>query len=85
MVTTPCPDLARRLQEARRSSGLTQAQAATAVGVDESTIANWERLRGEPRASQIVTLARTYGTTPQALLDPLGVIVPTVIEGTISV
>lgn len=65
-----CPETAGRLRRARETRGLTQTEAARAVGVSLETIQNWEAARSEPKASQVRDLARAYDTTPGKLLDP---------------
>lgn len=55
----------RQLREAVR---LTQLQLANELGVTPSTIYNWERGRGEPRARQLRQLARIFAITVDELL-----------------
>lgn len=56
-----------RLRRARLSAGLTQAEAAEALGVHKVTISNWEREVNEPEEANYARLAKLYHTTPSAL------------------
>ncbi|HEY6224514.1 MAG TPA: helix-turn-helix transcriptional regulator [Gemmatimonadales bacterium] len=58
----------RRIEEARKALGLTQVQLAEAVGVDQTTISQWERGRVVPRDEMRIALANALGTTVAELL-----------------
>lgn len=55
--------LARNLKEAREAKGISQSEAAVAVGKSRGTIANWEQIGGEfePRSAELAILAKLYG------------------------
>src|SRR5689334_4929732 len=58
-----------RLVRARKAADLTQDQAAAFVGVAPVTYRRWEQAQYEPSASQLVTIAVAFDTTPQMLLE----------------
>ncbi len=51
----------KALIRARKNFGITQAQAAQAVGVETKTLAAWEQGDRAPRGQQLVWLAGLYG------------------------
>lgn len=58
-----------RLRELRENEGYHSQQAlADALGVAQSTVANWERGRREPNYATTVRLARLLGVTTDYLL-----------------
>lgn len=59
--------IADRLRQARWSSGLSQAEAAAAVGVAPNTIYRYEAGRAVPRPQTLTALSRLYGRTEQWL------------------
>lgn len=59
---------AERLRAARAAANLTQIQVAAALGYRATTIANWERERTEPCATDIARLAALYRVTADWLL-----------------
>lgn len=52
----------------RERAGLTQAEVAKTVGVDQSAVSLWERGKTSPRAALLPELARLYGCTVDDLL-----------------
>lgn len=58
----------QRIKQAREARKMSQAQLATAVGQDQSTIAHWERERNFPKPAMLKRLAVTLGVTPEWLL-----------------
>ena len=59
-----------RLAEVRRSKGLTQRQLADIVGVDSSTIRNWERDRaGGVAFARLAKICRALECSPDELVD----------------
>jgi len=63
--------LGRRISEARGRAGLTLRALATRLGVDHSTLANYESGRRPLRVTQLMRIARALGCAPAALLiDP---------------
>lgn len=49
------------LPVARKIANLTQKELATAVGVSESTVINWEKGRSEPTVSQAIAISQAVG------------------------
>jgi Zn-dependent peptidase ImmA (M78 family)/DNA-binding XRE family transcriptional regulator len=60
-----------RLAAARRARGLTQQQAADALGIGRTTVTAIEKGDRRPRAAELFTLARLYGRQLGELLRPL--------------
>jgi len=60
--------LASRLRAARAAADLTQGNVAAALGYHVATIANWERGRAEPCASDLARLAALYRVSVDWLL-----------------
>jgi len=58
------------LQEARRRSGLTQAELANRAGVPQSTVAKIERGRRDPSLSTLERLVRAAGLELRIQLAP---------------
>lgn len=54
----------RSLREARRESGLTQAQAAETVGVNRNSIVRYENGASRPLPKILEQLSRLYGRSP---------------------
>ena len=48
---------------ARINAGLSQTEAARRLGVDQSTVSNWETGKKAPRASKLAGMADLYGCT----------------------
>ena len=63
--------IGERLAAARRARGLTQQQAADALGIGRTTITAIEKGDRRPRAVELFTLARLYGRQLGELLRPL--------------
>lgn len=63
-----CAEIGRRLRCAREAKGITQAAAASAIGVARTTLVAIEQGRRTWRPSEIQRLAATYGTTANELL-----------------
>lgn len=58
-----------RFAELREKAGLTQKQAAAALGVDQSSISFWETGANNPRVSMLPKIAALYGCTVDKLLE----------------
>lgn len=54
---------------AREKVGMTQAEVAKAVGVDQSAVSFWETNKTAPRAAMLVKLAQLYCCTVDDLLQ----------------
>lgn len=59
----------------RKKLGMTQAQLAEAVGVEQPTVQRWETGKREPDFDTLSTLAQALGVDPADFFDP-SVIVP---------
>ncbi len=55
------------LTAARALAGMTQSQAATAVGCHQWNISSWEHGRRRPGVAQVDALMALYGCDPEAL------------------
>jgi Zn-dependent peptidase ImmA (M78 family)/DNA-binding XRE family transcriptional regulator len=62
--------IGERLAAARRARGLTQQQAADALGIGRTTVTAIEKGDRRPRAAELFTLARLYGRQLGELLRP---------------
>ena len=49
------------LKAARIDKGLSQAEVATALSVNEKTISNWENEKSFPNGVQLIALCELYG------------------------
>jgi transcriptional regulator with XRE-family HTH domain len=59
----------------RKKLGLTQAQLAESVGVEQPTVQRWESGKREPDFDTLTTLAQALGVDPADFFDP-SIIVP---------
>lgn len=55
-------------QQARQKAGLTQQQAATALGINQATVCLWENGKTAPRAALLPRIAALYHCTVDDLL-----------------
>lgn len=55
-------------REMRKRSGLTQAEVANRLGVDQTTVCKWENGKNLPRADLLPNIAELYGCTVGELL-----------------
>lgn len=62
--------LAVRLREARRARGLSQEDVARELGVSRPTLIAVEQGRRQPKASELMTLARLFGRQVSELVRP---------------
>jgi transcriptional regulator with XRE-family HTH domain len=69
-----------RLREARERKGLTQAQLAERLGVDQAVIAKWESGSREPRVRVAVRLSQALETTANAIWTPDNEAAPATLE-----
>lgn len=58
-----------RLQEYRVREGFSRAELATKVGIDEETVARYERGEREPRASTLLAFSRILNCTIDELVN----------------
>lgn len=61
--------LNEELKRARKASGLTQDDAAKALGTKNTTISNWENGVSRPDVDALSALCKLYGVTPNDLLE----------------
>lgn len=61
-------DIAQKLKEARKKSGLTQEAVAEAIKVSRQSISNWENGRTYPDIVSILLLSDLYGVSLDELL-----------------
>ncbi len=64
------PTLGPRLRSGRVLAGLTREQAALAIGACLASLENWEAGRAEPKARFLPRMAKAYGCSLEALLNP---------------
>lgn len=53
---------------AREKAGMTQTEAAKALGVNQSSVSLWESCKTQPRSAQLPKIAKLYGVTVDELL-----------------
>lgn len=58
-----------QLKALRRKRGLSQAQLAELIGVEQPTVQRWESGKRMPDLDSLQTLAQVLGVTPGSLLD----------------
>lgn len=63
--------LITNLKRLRTERLLSQAQLGEAIGVDRRTLIRWEAGSGEPRAKELLALARFYGVSIDQLIGEL--------------
>ena len=59
---------AERLKELRLEKGLTQLQLAEALGVDRTTVMQWERNANETNFAMLIKIARYFGVSCDYLI-----------------
>lgn len=59
-----------KLKALRVNAGLTQEQAAKAIGVNRMTVANWEAEKSWPDLKKLGKLAEIYGCTLDDIFLP---------------
>ena len=64
------PRQGAHLFELRQTAGLTQAELAVALGVQQQTVAFWEFADKPPRSDVLPQLAKVLGVTVEAILSP---------------
>jgi len=57
-----------RIRNRRKALGLNQADVAAEVGVDQSTVSDWEKRNAEPGAEQLMKLAKVLQTSAEELM-----------------
>ena len=62
------PHRAKRIRHLRIALGMTQAQLAESLEMQQRMVSYWETGRNTPRTPDLVPLCRALHTTPNALL-----------------
>ncbi|HEX2160831.1 MAG TPA: helix-turn-helix transcriptional regulator [Thermoleophilaceae bacterium] len=70
-MTSATKSFARRLRQARRSSGMTQHELGARAGISGSQVYRLEAAEREPRLSTLVSLARALGKDPSDMVRGL--------------
>lgn len=61
-------DIGQKLKQARTAAGLTQEQAAGALGVSRQTVSNWENCRSYPDVAMVLAMSELYHVSLDELL-----------------
>ena len=61
-------DIGQKLKQARAAAGLTQEQAAGALGVSRQTVSNWENCRSYPDVAMVLAMSELYRVSLDELL-----------------
>lgn len=56
-------DIGAKIKDARAAAGLTQEQAAEALGVSRQTISNWENEKTYPDIASVVRMSDLYAVS----------------------
>jgi transcriptional regulator with XRE-family HTH domain len=59
----------QRIRDARQAAGLTQAQLALALGVDQANVSRWERGMLSPRDDRRARIAEILGVDAASLFS----------------
>lgn len=62
-------EIANRLAELRKKSGLSQEQLAERLGLSRQAVSKWERAEASPDTDNLICLARIYGVSLDDLLN----------------
>lgn len=68
IIIRELPSFGARYRECRKAAGLTQVEAAAAMGIGRSSISEYETGDAEPTASVIYKMAMAYGVSANYLL-----------------
>lgn len=58
------------IRAARVNAGLTQKDAANALGVTQGCLSHWERGSGEPKVTMFFRMCELYGAQPNDVFLP---------------
>ena len=61
-------DIGQKLKQARAAAGLTQEQAAGALGGSRQTVSNWENCRSYPDVAMVLAMSELYRVSLDELL-----------------
>ncbi|MCI1244637.1 MAG: helix-turn-helix domain-containing protein [Bacilli bacterium] len=62
-------EIANRLVELRKKSGLSQEELAAKLGLSRQAVSKWERAEASPDTDNLICLAKLYGVSLDTLLD----------------
>jgi len=62
-------EIANRLVELRKKSGLSQEELAAKLGLSRQAVSKWERAEASPDTDNLICLAKLYGVSLDRLLD----------------
>jgi transcriptional regulator with XRE-family HTH domain len=62
-------EIANRLVELRKKSGLSQEELAAKLGLSRQAVSKWERAEASPDTDNLICLAKLYGVSLDALLN----------------
>lgn len=62
-------DIANRLYEMRKKSGLSQEELAEKIGVSRQAVSKWERAEASPDTDNLILLAKLYSISMDELLS----------------
>lgn len=65
-------EIANRLLQYRKSSGLSQEELAEKIGVSRQAVSKWERAEASPDTDNLIILAKVYGVSLDELLQGEG-------------
>ena len=59
---------AQRLARLRKEAGFSQEELAEKLGVSRQAVSKWETGKADPSTTNLIELAKLYGTSPEELL-----------------
>ena len=62
-------ELANRLYEYRKQSGLSQEELAEKLGISRQSVSKWERAESCPDTDNLIELSKIYNVTMDELLN----------------
>ena len=62
-------EIANRLVELRKKSGLSQEDLADKLGVSRQAVSKWERAESSPDTDNLICLAKIYGVSLDDILN----------------
>jgi len=62
-------EIANRLVELRKKSGLSQEELASKLGLSRQAVSKWERAEASPDTDNLICLAKLYGVSLDTLLN----------------
>ena len=62
-------EIANRLLEYRKKSGLSQEELAEKLDISRQSVSKWERAEASPDTDNLIELAKIYGVTMDDLLN----------------